>query len=758
MAKTFQCLSMFRKWPLLDDELQIPIESMKAKTNIFLAVLAFASFQVSGQNLVQNGSFATGDFTDWSLMNNNDLYVVTLGTTVPSYTTTTFGSSPPESTYYATLGPDSPPVGMSQTIGTTPGDYYTFSFYISHPSYESITSSNAEFTASFAGYSVYNSVAAAITNWTLESFTLEANAVNEAVTFTSESDSGYYQVGDISVIDDGPAPPALSIQATDNNGVIISWPTSATGYVLEQESMLGTTNWVSNTNTISLVNGTNQLTMSPATNQMFFQLINTNLVSVETLGEQLRRLASNAATLNPVIASPLIPPQPWARDTYYSVGVIVSNAGSWYMCVTNGTSASVGGPVLTTGAPISDSGAGWLFEGVPQISATNVYAPYLTNTSDSPAYPPGLSTGYAWPDYSHFFYSGGSPRTNAGTGPYSVQFPAVTLQSGGNFNSTNSSTTWSTMFDSDSADLAIGLEQSVIYQIVVNTGGSYQLIIPGAFIYTNTGGGLWQEINWSNSENGNVRQWRHYLVMGRTAAQFGPGFAGKPLVAVATGDSIVQPGTDDLIPVVWFGNSYMSGGNGFPVLPADDIPHRTGFGLGWYNIWNLGEGGTDYSNNDANASYNYLGHMNDMTNGGIPKVIVFAGGLNDNIYVNTTSNSYVSVVLSTFQKARSLAPNAWIVVTGVMHGSSDYAAITNTEIAIHRAFQQWNDPNSAWIPIMTDPQGDWITGTGDINSPVGNGNADFYISGDGVHPCQMGEWYLAQKLITAIKNREESVP
>ena len=40
----------------------------------------------------------------------------------------------------------------------------------------------------------------------------------------------------------------------------------------------------------------------------------------------------------------------------------------------------------------------------------------------------------------------------------------------------------------------------------------------------------------------------------------------------------------------------------------------------------------------------------------------------------------------------------------------------------------------------------WITGTGDISSPKGDGNADIYVGADGVHPTDAGHAYIAKRM------------
>jgi len=65
--------------------------------------------------------------------------------------------------------------------------------------------------------------------------------------------------------------PGLSI-FPDSPGVIISWPSAYSNYVLQQTPVLPAANWVLNTNPVSLLNSSNLVTSSPATNNMFFRL------------------------------------------------------------------------------------------------------------------------------------------------------------------------------------------------------------------------------------------------------------------------------------------------------------------------------------------------------------------------------------------------------------------------------------------------------------------------------------------------------
>ena len=67
--------------------------------------------------------------------------------------------------------------------------------------------------------------------------------------------------------------PLLSIRPTSGDGVTLSWPASPGGFRLEENPVLGSTDWRPNTNPVSLANGTNEVEIVPATADRFFRLI-----------------------------------------------------------------------------------------------------------------------------------------------------------------------------------------------------------------------------------------------------------------------------------------------------------------------------------------------------------------------------------------------------------------------------------------------------------------------------------------------------
>ena len=65
---------------------------------------------------------------------------------------------------------------------------------------------------------------------------------------------------------------ALSLQHTATNTIVLSWPTSALGYALEQNSNVATSNWVATPNAVTVANGQNQVVITPSAANVFYRL------------------------------------------------------------------------------------------------------------------------------------------------------------------------------------------------------------------------------------------------------------------------------------------------------------------------------------------------------------------------------------------------------------------------------------------------------------------------------------------------------
>jgi hypothetical protein len=69
-----------------------------------------------------------------------------------------------------------------------------------------------------------------------------------------------------------PGAPTLRVFRTTTNTVVVAWPTSPTGFNLQQDPTLGNTNWTAVTNAVAVVSGENQVTISPPVGNRFFRL------------------------------------------------------------------------------------------------------------------------------------------------------------------------------------------------------------------------------------------------------------------------------------------------------------------------------------------------------------------------------------------------------------------------------------------------------------------------------------------------------
>ena len=70
-----------------------------------------------------------------------------------------------------------------------------------------------------------------------------------------------------------PGAPLLSVSLTTTNTVLVAWPYPSTGFNLQQNGVLGTTNWVSVTNSPVQVGSQLQVIVQPPSGNRFFRLL-----------------------------------------------------------------------------------------------------------------------------------------------------------------------------------------------------------------------------------------------------------------------------------------------------------------------------------------------------------------------------------------------------------------------------------------------------------------------------------------------------
>src|ERR1700744_2466365 len=147
---------------------------MKLKSLLVaLAVGLLVSAPAFAQNLLTNGSFETGDFTGW---NQSGLEEVTSGAFYV-YTGAQDG------TYYSVWGNVGGDGMISQTIATTPGQQYNFSFW-----FASVGDVPSDFSASWDGTALLSLTNPNTgVNWTEFTFSVTGTG-NDTVSFSGGDD------------------------------------------------------------------------------------------------------------------------------------------------------------------------------------------------------------------------------------------------------------------------------------------------------------------------------------------------------------------------------------------------------------------------------------------------------------------------------------------------------------------------------------------------------------------------------------------
>jgi hypothetical protein len=64
----------------------------------------------------------------------------------------------------------------------------------------------------------------------------------------------------------------VTIERVSPSSVLLSWPAPSTGFVLQQNTNLTTTNWVVVSNPPVVVNGEKQVTVSPLVGSRYYRL------------------------------------------------------------------------------------------------------------------------------------------------------------------------------------------------------------------------------------------------------------------------------------------------------------------------------------------------------------------------------------------------------------------------------------------------------------------------------------------------------
>lgn len=180
--------------------------------------------------------------------------------------------------------------------------------------------------------------------------------------------------------------------------------------------------------------------------------------------------------------------------------------------------------------------------------------------------------------------------------------------------------------------------------------------------------------------------------------------------------------------------------------------------LGYEDSWNEGIGSTGYITPGTSVVFATRLPLDVVPH--TPDLLFVWGGYNDN---GGDQGALATAASALYAGIRTGLPNAKTIVIGCYSPSgTPGASITNTDNTLRTAAAAAGFPfispitGNVYGPggTLISTTGPWITGTGRVGAPAGNGNADFYVGTDAIHPTDAGHKYIANRVYAAVKEIE----
>lgn len=234
----------------------------------------------------------------------------------------------------------------------------------------------------------------------------------------------------------------------------------------------------------------------------------------------------------------------------------------------------------------------------------------------------------------------------------------------------------------------------------------------------------------------NPRQWRRVKIEFNTARVIG--------VTVSPDATIMPPGTRRKPRCAVLGDSHTEGTQGLWTWTA--WQHHMGVRLDW-DVNSYASGGTGYLATGGGGKVKYRDRIVDIPN--TVDVIIIAGGYNDiGSFAPAAVQNEAMLLFTALQNSH---PNARIIALSPFVSSGVTAADSRT--AMRDAIQAaCTAAGVAFIDVIGYPnRPSMITGTGKVGATNGTGNADIYVSNDGVHYSAAGYEFIGNYVASRIQ-------
>jgi len=216
-----------------------------------------------------------------------------------------------------------------------------------------------------------------------------------------------------------------------------------------------------------------------------------------------------------------------------------------------------------------------------------------------------------------------------------------------------------------------------------------------------------------------------------------------------------QPTDLDTLVITGEGDSTMGGGNAAATQPGTWF-NRMARKLGFAGMCNMAVGGTRFSDPGVKTTFGERLDRLLQTNADIYCITTH----ND---VGFSTSVRTQAFTTYFQKFLTKAPGKFLVVFGCipLQGETE-AANTGPggdyylcETDLKAAVTQINSPYIIFVPVVLDPVGQWVDGTGSAEAPNGTGNADWMWGRDqngnvDGHPLWRHSIYMGNRFADAL--------